>query len=339
MFSWVYYCYLLRTDGHLIRSINVGYLFLAVFFIILCSLKVCEDDSFPDTNMYANWFNYAKVHGFVRELKDFGFDLLIVIISSFASLKVFFITITAIIFLLIYFIGRKVSKTYYYIFMMFSISSIYSFTLLTSLLRQEIALLLVVFSLFFKNKYVKYLVMISAIFFHKSAIILVLSVLFIHVFPKLKFNFFLLFWLLCFAVGFIFKGSYLEWFSYLNYDKRVHYIVDTDPTSEYYTPKVFRLDFLIVSVLIIINSSFFIYFRKVENQLYISISKLFVFANAIWLFLMFSNHTIRFVLLSWSLLPVIMIIQIIYDKKLNTNLIFADAYLSFSIFNLMIYLT
>ena len=167
-------------NSKLVRYISVSFVF---FLMLLLFIRpITNNMSFPDTAMYASWFNYAKQNNEIEKFKDVGFDLILLFLAKIGNLRFFFIVITTINFALIFLIGKKISKEYYYIFIVLSTGSVYSFTLLTSLLRQELAILFIIFSLLFDKKNIKYSLMIIAILFHKSVLLLAIPILILDIF-------------------------------------------------------------------------------------------------------------------------------------------------------------
>ena len=223
--------------------------------------------------------------------------------------------------------------------MVLSVVSVYSFTFLTSLLRQEIAVLFIVLSLLYDRKIIKYSLMVIASLFHMSVILLVIPILLLDFF-SIKFRYLLVFWILSSVLSYILEGKYLHYFELFSFaENRIHYIIDNDPKSGYYTSKTFRWDFWLFSLLFILNISYQILSGKINGSRYLFIAKVFVLSNTIWLYFMFSNHTNRFVILSLSLIPIILTIQLFNEKKENINFHFTIIFFAFSVLNMILYVT
>ena len=325
-------------NSKLVRYISVSFVF---FLMLLLFIRpITNNMSFPDTAMYASWFNYAKQNNEIEKFKDVGFDLILLFLAKIGNLRFFFIVITTINFALIFLIGKKISKEYYYIFIVLSVVSVYSFTLITSLLRQEMALLFIIFSLLFDQKYVKYSLMIIAVLFHMSVLLLVIPIFILDIF-SIRFRYLLIFWMLSSVLSYIFSGKYLQYLEFLSFfESRIHYYIsENNPKTAYSTDKVFRWDFWFFSILILINIIYQIILGKIKDKRYLYIAKVLILSNSIWLYFMYSNHTNRFLILSLSLIPAIFTMQILNEKKEKINFIFAIVFFIFSVFNLILYKT
>lgn len=148
------------------KALTICFLFLFVFAAIRC-------DFGNDYNSYLNWFNYIKTTGQSPYDKEILFTYLNKICPNFSLL----IMLTSGFFLIAVYhlINNNVSDDFKGLSFFIFVVNPYLFLINLSAIRQSIAIALFIFALKFatERKIIPYLILIvCAIFFHKSAILL-----------------------------------------------------------------------------------------------------------------------------------------------------------------------
>lgn len=327
---------LFYSNGKIIQYACMSFV---LFFLVFLFLRpIFGDFAFADSGMYESRFNFAKKHNAIFENRDLAFSYLTLILSKLMNFRMYIITLSITMFLLMFNIGKRLLGKDYIIFMMLYIFCVYTFTLLTSMLRQEMALLVFFCGIVMDRKLAKYTLVLIAVLFHKSIILLVLTIIAVD-FIKVNIKTLICLWLIGSALAFSTQGNYLHFFNFLSLDDRFNYIIANDPSSPYFTPKKFRWDFWLFSFSFIIFIGIAKKFMKTVDKRFDYFSKIYIVSNILWLFLMFSNHTNRFALMSWSVIPFLLSVFIINTDKQHSQLFLGGALSSFAMLNLLLFLT
>lgn len=121
------------------------------------------------------------------------------------------------------------------------------------------------------------------------------------------------FWFFCLILSVINVASPLtDLIETLENEKMMKYMTDED--SSYRTG--FRIDFIVYSMIPIIIGGWFILKKKFIENKYLSIYRLYLITNAIWLLFIRIPYTDRVAYLSWFLFPYILILPTL-DKKIH----------------------
>lgn len=276
-----------------------------IFMLILSASRPIGKMGFADSQMYADWFLYAKEHAKPIHHRDIAFDYYQLLLSYVVNVRAFFV-ITSVLFLsLLLAIGKRINKEWYILVVpLFLCTEIY-FGIMNVLLRNGIAMLLFILAILSKKTINKLILFILCILFHKS---MVLPVLVYALLQKIniKIRHHLLFWLVAIPVSLIVGSQWYYLLETIAFDFRFDYLLKLTPHDYLYHQTGFRWDFLFVSAVVIIYGLYQIYIRNFKNSFYLLLFKLFISLNTVWILIMYANHTVRFFLLSWFLVPVLL---------------------------------
>src|SRR5690606_12336378 len=181
------------------KVLNNRYIKLSTWLDTICMLLLSASRpigkmGFADSQMFADWFLYAKEHAKPIHHRDIAFDYYQLLLSYVVNVRAFFV-ITSMLFLsLLLAIGKRINKEWYILVdPLFLCTEIY-FGIMNVLLRNGIAMLLFILAILSKKTINKLILFILCIFFHKS---MVLPVLVYALLQKIniKISHHLLFWL------------------------------------------------------------------------------------------------------------------------------------------------
>lgn len=273
-------------------SENNIYIFIVCFAILITFRP--HTYHFSDTSTYAFWFSEEQFNN------EILFDLLGKICYKYANLYFFFFLITFFELCFFWFGCKEISKEYAIVLFLGILSSHFFYGITTNTIRQGLALSISFYSisLFFRNRFKSFLLIVVAILVHSSSIVFLVMHLFL-IFLKTPLSAFLL-W--CFSIylglfrTFEKKTGYLLFFNERKYDL---YITNGDML---YYKAGFRLDFVLYSALPIIIWLYLGNDKRIRGEeKYQYFLRCYLILNAIWLCFIYLPATDRLADLSWSL--------------------------------------
>lgn len=276
--------------------IPINIFFMLLFYIIVV---VTRPFDLGDTQNYLDLFHTLRDSGldFTRFRSENGFLLLTFALSSFISDRGYLLAICLFqTFLWLYFFRRNLDNNSFQICVFFFISFFASYTLGTNVLRQGIAIPMVLIgvSFLFNNKKPAFIVFsLFAFLFHSSSLLIVLCSLVAYYFNfRLLYYFLIWFIILVLAKVGLFDLVISNVFQDLGYG----HIVRDGAFDKYETG--FRLDFTLFSLLPLI-----VYFFIHKYFLSDYFMKLYLALNSILLMTYSIPYSDRVGILSWSLIP------------------------------------
>lgn len=269
---------------------------------------------YGDKWVYQLDFNKAKYSWELPD-KDLGFYLYIKAVSFFTDKSFVFFLITALLYMIGYyvFIRKHIIPPYRFILFFTVITSMGFYSYANNTLRSglALALFLAVMSRPYFLKLGTLLLMLLVVFIHKSLLLpagaLLLSLMYR---PK---NYFMEVWLVCLLlsllIGDVFVNLFGEYFSFA--DSRVTDYTAQNHQLQYKTG--FRWDFVIFSVIPILLAR---YYQKkgYSNRLYSQLLSMYVISNAFWLLLIRIPFSDRLATLSWFLIPVLIMYPLLTKR-------------------------
>lgn len=286
-----------------------SWLSILYVIILIISISVYPNDPsvITDRDRYEDHFYSISSYGLSYEYKDVGWIFLNVICVKLLGDNIYFLwLVVAVIYVLSYYyfavsyIDKR--RIIYYLVMASGLIGFIGYG--TNTLRQGVATAFVLYSL---NKNtsirIKILLLIVALTFHKSIVLIIAS----FVFAKYirSFRFFEYFWIICLFLSIINVNvsDILESFAFL--DKRVTGYGD-ELGEEHAAYRVgFRWDFLLYSIIPLVITYIYIFKKKTDNNFYRFIVRSYLFVNAIWLLVIRIPFSDRVAYLSWYLIPFI----------------------------------
>lgn len=292
------------------KVLNNRYIKLSTWLYTICMLLLGASRpigkmGFADSQMYTDWFLYAKEHAKPIHHRDIAFDYYQLLLSYVVNERGFFVVTTLLFVSLLLIIGKKVNREWYILIVpLFLCTEIY-FGIMNVLLRNGIGMLLFILAILSKKHTYKLILFMLSVLFHKSMVLPVL-VYGILQFVNIKIRHHLLLWLVAIPVSLIVGSQWYYLLETIAFDFRFDYLLKLTPDSYLYYQTGFRWDFLFISAVVIIYGLYQIYIRDYKNTFYLLLFKLFISLNTAWILFMYANHTVRFFLLSWFLVPVLL---------------------------------
>lgn len=330
--------YYLISKGYIqskyLRKITWLYILLIVLF---CAVRPIGKDGYADSQMYADWFLYAQKYGKPIQHRDIAFDYYQLVLSYVVNVRTFFVITSLFFMCLLLAIGKKINKEWYILVVpLFLCTEIY-FGIMNVTLRNGLGMLLFICAFITRSQIVKFLLFISAILFHKSLIIATLLYYLVKNI-NVRIKYYLTLWFISIFVSILLGSSYYYLFKHIAFDFRFDYLIDLTTESYLYHQTGFRWDFLLVSLGVILYGLYYIYIEKFNNHIYTHLLKLYIILNTFWIFVMYANHTVRFFMLSWFLVPLIFGYPHLKDFNLNNNnLKYYNLILGLVIFSVLLY--
>ena len=272
---------------------------------IVSAFRPIGKEGYSDSLMYIEWFEYAKLHKVPIHYKDIGFDFYQLMLSFVTNTRGFFVCTTIFFLLMLIAVGKKINRKYYFLIVPLFLGTEMYFGIMNVLIRNGLAMLLFLLAFFSKNTYKQIVGFAMSVLFHKSLIIVVFFYYLIR-WTKIPFRYLLAIWGLLIPFTLIFKNHWFYLLEGFSFDDRFNYLFETTVSSGYYYPTGFRWDFLILSLIVVVYGCYHIYFQGYRNKAYSRLFQLFLVVNSFWIIIMYANHTFRFFILSWFLVPLIL---------------------------------
>ena len=278
------------------------------YIVIIGIVSACRpigNDGYIDSLMYIEWFEYAKLHKVPIHYKDIGFDFYQLILSFVTDTRGFFVCTTLFFLLMLIAIGKKINREYYFLIVPLFLCTEMYFGIMNVLIRNGLAMLLFLLAFFSKNTYKQIVGFVMSVLFHKSLVIVVFFYYLVR-WIKIPFRYLLALWTLLIPLTLFFKNRWFYLLEEFSFDDRFNYLFETTVTSGYYYQTGFRWDFLLLSLIVVVYGCYHIYFKGYKNKVYSRLFQLYVSVNSFWILIMYANHTFRFFILSWFLVPLIL---------------------------------
>ena len=321
---------------------NINYLktigfILLVLIVLYMGLRPVSGRYFADMRTYARHFNYYASGGLIVTEKDVFFHMFMKLCASILSLHAFFLACAILYIYPMYKVSKAFFKDYwFYCFLMLIISfSFWPYGV--NGIRNGIATSVFLWGIaYYNNKVKMILLLILAVLFHKSMLLVVLAYAITFVFNKPKA--YLWFWLACIPLSIALGGFWESLFASLGFeDDRLSGYLSGENESR----GAFRYDFLIYSAFPVFAGWYFIFKRKFQDKIYNHIFNTYLIANAFWILVIRANFSNRFAYLSWFMMAIIIVYPLlkqVFFKRQHTVLGYVYVfYFSFTYFMYTIY--
>lgn len=288
---------------------------LLIYAILIIAFS--PTDLWSDKYAYLRQFN-SITYSDLLDFKDIGWGYYNYLVKIITGSSVAFFLITAIVYLLGYYIFAKkfISAQYHFIFLYACIISMSFFAYGINTIRAGFALSLFLIGITkHKNKLVFLLWGLAAVSMHKSIILPFLAFILTGFYDKPIV--FFRFWCIALILSFINVSFIYEFFqsNLGSFDERSSYL-DINAETHYKTG--FRVDFILYSFVPILFGLYYILKLKIRDIIYSRLFSSYLIVNAIWLLVIRMNFTDRFAYLSWFLIPFIILYPLItYRLALN----------------------
>lgn len=263
-----------------------------------------------DKMRYIEAFHDAPI---IEYVKDFGWTFLTKVLNvlCFDNENLYLSVIAFLYVLGYYLIGKcRLDKRYLAYFLLLSAGCLGFWSGSTNIMRAGLATSLFLMSLCSEKKIVYVVFVILAFEVHNSILILV-GGYFLTKYCR-NYNVYLIVWIVFLALSSVNALGVITSFLSAHMgdvgDRIAEYAYSSDAdVAELYKNAGFRLDFIAYSALAIIYSRWLIVKRGYKDEFFERISCTYIIANCFWLTMIRVFYADRFALLSWSLIPLIIL--------------------------------
>lgn len=311
-----------------LRVLSVAY-----FYILVATIGFRPVDwAFGDMRAYARM--YSSNTTILDDSRDRGFYLLSEIMAGMNISEQWYF---AFIFLLYITPMRVFSKRHFgalwpYGFLGF-LSFFEFFSYGTNGLRNGLACSIFILAMAYNNlKYLRYVLMLIAVLLHVS-LILPVGAYIVAIFFK-RINFYFILWFSALTVSY-FSGDFFTNLFTEFLPQRTNYYLLGDGDIFY---KVgFRVDFILYSFLGVLAAYYYLYVRKIQDELYNKLVSVYLFSNGLWLLVVRAYFTNRIAYLSWFLLAPLIVYPLL-KIKMTKNQILKACLVILCFFSVSLYL-
>lgn len=264
---------------------------------------------FGDMVMYNIHLNELFYSNKLSRSFEFGFEFLLRFFSTFKNATFFFFACTIIYVLPLYIASKKLfGKLWFYCF--FALVASFSFWAYgVNGLRNGISTSLFLYALSLKKEIWRMLFYLIALSMHSSIIIVIGAYYLVKLIKKTSYFFYL--WLLSIPISFVSGDFFKNLFLGFNLfeDNRVEiYFDDFEKLNELTKLNTgFRFDFILYSAIPVLVARYFIYTKKLNDEYYSLITRLYLVLNAFWIFIIKVNFSNRFAYLSWFMMGLLIV--------------------------------
>ena len=305
----------LENSSNLRNKKTLG-VFLLLFSIVYIGLRPITFSHFGDMGMYNIYFtHYLEGAPLSLDGKDVGFEVFMKFCSYFMEPQFFFLTISFFYMYPFYLVSKKLFDNFWFYCVFMLLVSLSFWGSATNGLRNGLASSIFLLVFMTDKKYVKVLIILLAISFHKSLMITsgayIASMYYRNTMTYLKA------WFVAIPLSLVLGGFWETLFLSFGFgddDKLTNYLVENEELVERFSSSGFRWDFLLYSGIGVFAAWYFIIKRKYEDELYKHMVNTYLITNAFWILVIRANYSNRFAFLSWFMLAFIIIYPLLKSK-------------------------
>ena len=256
-----------------------------------------------------------------QEDSDLGFSVLMYICKCLGvPVRLFLIICASIYIIPLVFVSRKLSSKYAYLIMIMFVTGFSFFNSGANIMRNGMALSLLWLSFINYKKILPFSIYgICALLMHKSIILPLSAFILARLYTNHKL--YMLIWLLAIPLSFVVKDLVSEIILSIDYvDDRAEYYFTHEASLDQFSKVGFRYDFLIYGAVPIMVGGYFIFIKEFKDQFYNLLYATYLTANAGWIVINEVPFSSRFAILSWFLLPLLIIYPFIFYSHINRRL-------------------
>lgn len=311
-----------------IKVISVLNKVLLAFVVLFMGLRPFSKH-FGDMVIYAQTFLDYKSGERMHDAKDYLFDFYLIWTSEFLSVEMFMLLCALLYVGFLWVACKKIFREYaFYAFFALVVSfSFWAYG--TNGIRNGIATSLFVFALTRDRLFIKILLILAAVGFHKSMFLPAGAYLLTLVFKNPKHYFRA--WFAAIPLSLVAGGFWERLFADFMEDER---------TAAYLTQQVettgFRWDFLLYSASAVYAAYYYIYKKEYRDPLYLTLVNIYLAANAFWILVIRANFSNRFAYLSWFLIALVIFYPLLKVKIVhNQHRVLANILLAYFAFTFL----
>lgn len=309
------------------------YLFILTFFIGLRPVDIC----FGDMGGYDIYFKMCKGEAF-QVSSEWLFDRLMWMCAQVMPSHWFFFIVMVLYVVPTVIAAKRLLPNYAGILLVFWIGAFVFWGGAVNGIRNAVALSLVALAITYidgklKDKLVCVLLLISAVGFHKSALLPAMCLLFVKLYPKPQVMFY--FWFLSIPLSLMSGNSISSLFAGLGFDDRFsQYVLGGQDTylMSNFSRTGFRWDFLLYSFMPVLLGWYVVVKRKYLDRKYLLLLGTYIYANAFWILVIRSSFSNRFAGLSWFIYPFVIAYPLLKFPVFKKNHVQKTSYIMFAHF-------
>ena len=294
-----------------VSKLNTHQLVLSILIgipvVLLLAFFPIEWGTYADREGYLYIFNHFDDANF----DDYAWFIIYKIIKFFSSEQLFFFGVLAFIYVALRYLAcLHISKENNLLVFLMVISSFLFFSYGHNTIRAGIAssMLILGFSLFFKNRYgliLSLTLMLMSIGVHKSMFIPIIAFLISFFYRNTKVL--IVLWIISFFLSYLFGNLVSDYLGALvteNAGKQAGGYITNAEDSIYQTG--FRIDFILYSLAPIVVGGYYILKKKFNDKLYATLYGTYIISNIFFILVIRASFIDRFGYLSWMLMPFIL---------------------------------
>ena len=286
----------------------------ASFIVFFLGTRPMSGQYFVDMATYADLFNQAAITGFHKS-PDWAFAWFNEIFAKFFSLEVFFLTCTAIYVISNITAFSRIHGGWAFAVFLSVLGGFQTYPYIVNGIRNGLAtsLLLLAFS-FWDRKLMMIAIMVVAFGTHKSTLIPILGFILtgFHARPIV----YGIAWFVAFVISAIGGAGLTQAIgSLISFGEDERFSSYTQVELFGMGKAGFRLDFIAYSIIPIVISYYLASAETKKDLFYQRILCTYLFSNAFWLLVIYSEFSNRFAYLSWFMVPWVIIYPFIPPKN------------------------
>jgi hypothetical protein len=303
------------TGASIFSSYNKLMLWASALFVILfLGTRPISGRYFVDMSTYAYMFEQTVITGYhVRP--DWAFAWLMEFSARFFSVEFFFLLCTTLYIIPNILAFSRIHNNWAFAVFLAVLGGLQTYPYIVNGIRNGMATSLVLLAFSFCNRKVMMaLIMAVAFGMHKSTLIPIIGFILASIYSRpIAYGFMWLSAFIISAVGGAGLTKTLGTFISFGEDERLSTYTQIQLFSM--GKAGFRLDFIAYSIVPIIISYFLATKKVKEDNFYQKILCTYLFANAVWLLVIYSEFSNRFAYLSWFMLPWVIIYPFLPQKN------------------------
>lgn len=290
---------LLDQKESLINSV-----FLCVVLVLFIGLRP-HSYVFGDTINYASWWGMIPWEGWNWNLSNKIFDNIYNYMgSTFPDATLFFLLMAAIYFLCMLMACRKLFPANTLIVFLVCLSAFSTFSYGTNGIKAGAAASLFLVALAYRDKiWVSIVFLLLSWGIHHSMQLPIVAYVLTLIFKNEKWYFYG--WLFCLLMAIGHVSFFQNLFAEITDDSGASYLSSTG--ENWGGKSVFRIDFVIYSMMPVLIGYYVKYKYKLEDKLYDIMLNIYLVCNGVWMLCMYANFNNRIAYLSWFIYPILLV--------------------------------
>lgn len=275
---------------------------LFLFVLLYMGTRPVTGTVFIDMGTYNQIFQGYARGGPINSSKDWLFHQFMWSSAQVMNNRTFFFVCAVIYVVPCYLISKKWFGKYWFYSFLLLIGSFSFWTYGVNGIRNGMGTSLFLMALASDKRWQQLVWLFLAVNIHSSMMLPSLGLVITWFYNQPKAFYY--FWLACIPLSLAFPGFWENFFASMVEDDRSRYLT-SETYDEAITQTGFRWDFLLYSATGVFAGTYYLFKKKIEDQTYIALFNVFLFANAFWILVIRANFSNRFAYLSWFLLALV----------------------------------